>query len=110
VATEADAYAALDRWREGHGYRAYGVDYNAVDDSADPDGAFVAGFEAGWDELRDRILRLWDDNDAWIPGGDYARLAAVLVVPPERTQTHRDKPPGLSKPSRLTVSPNIPIA
>jgi hypothetical protein len=55
--------------------------------------------------VRDAVLKLWDGNDAWIPGGDYKRLADALGVPHERTQTWRQggqsKPPGRN--------PNIPI-
>jgi hypothetical protein len=41
------------------------------------------------EQIRANVLKLWDDNDGWIPGVDYARLAAALGVPPERTQSHR---------------------
>ena len=48
--------------------------------------------------IRSNVLKLWDDNDAWIPGADYARLAKALDLPPERLLTYRSG--GESTPSR----------
>lgn len=36
------------------------------------------------EEIRDNVLQLWDWNNGWIPGADYARLAEAIGVPPER--------------------------
>lgn len=36
------------------------------------------------EEIRAAVLKLWDDNDGWIPGADYERLAKALGLPPER--------------------------
>lgn len=57
------------------------------------------------EEIRAAVLKLWDDNGAWIPGGDYLRLAEALGVPPERTLTHRQG--GGSRPSPGTLHHNI---
>jgi hypothetical protein len=47
--------------------------------------------------IRENVLALWDDNNAWIPGGDFAALADALGVPHKRTLTHRDG--GFSRPA-----------
>ena len=52
-------------------------------------------------EVRDAVLKLWDDNNAWIPGADYKRLADALGVPHERTRSHRQG--GESKPGPLSI-------
>lgn len=53
------------------------------------------------EEIRERVLRLWDQNGAWIPGVAYARLAYALGVPAERTLTHRHG--GQSRPGPVVV-------
>lgn len=46
--------------------------------------------------VKQRVLQLWDSNDAWIPGADFADLADALGVAHKRTLTHRDG--GMSRP------------
>lgn len=54
------------------------------------------------------VLQLWDDNDAWIPGADYARLAEVLGVPAERLLPVRHG--GRSQRSAGAFDRNIPLS
>jgi hypothetical protein len=49
--------------------------------------------------MRERVLRLWDDQDAWIPGAAYKELADALGVSHERTKSHRQG--GQSRRGRL---------
>jgi hypothetical protein len=96
------AYAALNQWNDSRyiqGFSAPG------DDTAD-DG-FLAGFEAGAEHIRRAVLHLWDENDAWIPGADYTRLAAALGVEPSRVKSYRTG--GRSRPKQSIRSRNIPI-
>lgn len=102
MGTEQEAYAAYQRWLEGMGYRGYSD--TPVHDVED---AFMAGHEAGYTALRDSILRMWDENDGWIAGADYHRLAATLGVPPERTRSYRQG--GQSRPAQSARSRNIPL-
>lgn len=59
------------------------------------------------EEIRAAVLKLWDDNGAWIPGGDYANLARALGVDPVRLKTHRDG--GQSRPGPDSGYRNIPV-
>jgi hypothetical protein len=36
------------------------------------------------DELRDRVIKLWNGNNGWIPGTDYKELADALDIDPDR--------------------------
>lgn len=47
-------------------------------------------------EVRERVLNLWDNENAWIPGASYGALADALGVPHKRMLTHRDG--GYSRP------------
>ena len=99
--SDKDAYKALDEWKAGLPMVGFSQPARTADDG------FVMGFEAGCAFIRDKILHLWDENDAWIPGVDYKRLAAALEVPPERTETYRKG--GQSKPAQGMRSRNIPF-
>ena len=85
------AYAAHKQWQDNQTFTSFS------DPGPGPDEAFGAGFDAGAEYIRQRVLKLWDDNGAWIPGPVYRELAALLHVPPERTLTERFG--GKSKPS-----------
>ena len=99
--TYADAYEALDAWKADLPIVGFSVPARTADDG------FIAGYDAGTEAIRAAVLKLWDENDAWIPGADYRRLAAALGVPPERTLTYRNH--GESKPSQSMRSRNIPF-
>lgn len=43
------------------------------------------------EEIRVAVLKLWDDNNGWIPGADYERLAKALGLPPERLLATREE-------------------
>lgn len=92
---DTEAVTALDLWRAEQAY------------SADVDAPFLAGFQAGADWIRQAVLKLWDENDAWIPGADYQRLAAALGIAPQRAQTYRKG--GLSRPAQAMRSRNTPV-
>lgn len=47
-------------------------------------------------DVRERVLNLWDNENAWIPGVSYGALADALGVPHKRLLTHRDG--GYSRP------------
>jgi hypothetical protein len=102
AADEVRAAEALGRWHQQRPYR--GLSEVQEDD---PDDIFLAGFDAGVEVIRDAVLKLWDDNDAWIAGGNFRELAKALGVPPERTQTYRQA--GESRPGPDSVHRNIDV-
>lgn len=104
MASEQDASDALERWHQGKSYEQYGA---RVRDEESEETGFLAGYEAGHDELRDRLLKLWDDNDGWIAGADFARLARVLGVEPRRVKSHRmggESTPSVDNPAHRNIA------
>jgi hypothetical protein len=78
------ATRAMERWFAGQAFQGYGEDSRTTAEDG-----FGAGFEAGIEWLRERVLSVWDMSGAWVPGGRSAVLAEALGVPKDRTLSHR---------------------
>lgn len=89
------AYSAWEQRQQERSYHGFSQPVASEEN-------FIAGFEAGAAHIREAVLKLWDENGAWIGGGRYRELAEILHVPPERTQTQRTG--GEPRPSGETLT------